>query len=67
MAKRELMYKGDIPKADHFQIFACGDPKCGPHIIAFNAEGHPILDIVIANEYVPEVCNEMLNILDASE
>jgi len=56
--------RANVPKADTFQIMTCGDPECGPHFIAFDKEGKPVCDIVIARRYIMKVCEGLIHIHD---
>jgi hypothetical protein len=38
----------EIPKADGFQLGSCGDPGCGPHILALDKEGKPVCELVLS-------------------
>jgi len=40
--------RDNIPKAASFDLCECGDPDCGPHIVACDAAGRPMVEIVIS-------------------
>ena len=38
------------PRAHQWEIFSCGDPKCGPHVIAFDEHDRPMCEMVMGPE-----------------
>ena len=36
------------PRAASFELWDCGDPTCGLHVISFDAEGRVILETVMS-------------------
>lgn len=41
------MRRPPTPKAYSFELRRCNNPKCGPHIIAFNEINEEICDVAI--------------------
>ena len=36
------------PRAFSFNLYDCGDPKCGVHVVSFNNNGEVILETVMS-------------------
>ena len=49
MDEREIRRDG-LPRASRFDLAACGDPECGPHIVAYDDNDHPLAEIVLSKE-----------------
>jgi len=43
----------NVPRAHSFQTYECGDPKCGPHFVALDANENPICEMVVPRSAVP--------------
>lgn len=52
-----------IPKADGFQLGSCGDPECGPHILALDRSGAPMCEIVLSRNNAVALISELQAIL----
>lgn len=37
-----------VSRANGITIMSCDDPQCGPHIVALDANGEPICEIVVS-------------------
>ena len=48
-----------IPKADSFQLGSCGDPECGPHILALDRHGAPMCEIVLSRNNAITLIGEL--------
>lgn len=49
----------NVPQAHHFRMFGCGDPTCGPHFLAFDADNMPIVEMVVGRRVVPSLVKEL--------
>jgi hypothetical protein len=50
MADYEEIDRSNIPRATSYSLGTCGDPNCGPHILANDKDGRPIIEIVMSRE-----------------
>jgi hypothetical protein len=53
----------EIPKADGFQLGSCGDPQCGPHILALDASGKPICELVLSKRNAGQMIEALQTML----
>lgn len=53
----------DTPKAHSFTVGTCGDPNCGPHVIALDAAGNAMVDIVLSHDSALHMIRQVQAIL----
>lgn len=53
----------DVRSATSFQIFTCGDPACGVHIMSFDEHEHLICQTVMSPEQMKVVISKFYDIL----
>jgi hypothetical protein len=51
----EMINRDNIPQAASFRVTECGDPTCGPHLIALDKDDQPIVEIVIGKRALPSL------------
>ena len=64
MAERPPYDRENIPKAYSFDICKCADPNCGPHVIAVDANGKPMAEIVMSKMSTMGAIATMLDIVN---
>jgi hypothetical protein len=55
--------RSTIPQAHSFTLTQCEDPMCGPHIIANDRHGRPIVEIVMSREQGMKTATGILSII----
>lgn len=52
-----------MKRAHSFSIHVCGDPNCGPHIMAEDSHGKPICEMVLSPEAALNMVKEIQALL----
>jgi hypothetical protein len=56
--------RADIPRVARFEVYSCGDPNCGPHIIGFDDDNEPMCELVLGRAQLPSFIEHMQMHLD---
>lgn len=48
MKTPRILPRPDCPAAAGFETYLCTDPLCGLHVVALDAEGKPICELVLS-------------------
>lgn len=41
-----------VPKASRFEVLVCDNPACGAHLLAYDEDDEPMVEIVLGQESV---------------
>lgn len=56
---KDMKRSDNHARAHSFDIFSCGAPRCGPHIVGLDEDDNVICEIVIARRLVPKLVAEL--------